>query len=105
MARRLAWPPEQIKSLEDEQEALSAALAATVHVHDDEASCKELQQSLAYVRDMGAYGELAVARRAVAASGKPVWLLAADARRARGEQLQKLRREEAAASAASAAAN
>lgn len=105
MAKRLGWPQEQIKSLGDEQEALYAAVgSATPHVVD-EANCKELRQALDHFRDLGVYGELETARRAVAASGKPMWLLAADSRRARAEEVQKLRREEAAASAASATAN
>jgi hypothetical protein len=105
MAKRLGWPPEQIKSLEDEREALYAVVgSATPHVVD-EASCKELHQALDHFRDLGVYGELETARRAVASSGKPVWLLAADSRRARAEEARELRREAAAASAASATVN
>jgi hypothetical protein len=105
IARRLGWPPEQIKSLEDEQEALSAAVgSATPHVID-EGSCAELHHALDHFRDLGVYGELETARRAVAASGKPVWLLAADSRRARGEDARRLRKEEAVAAAASASEN
>jgi hypothetical protein len=105
IGKRLGWPQERIQALQEESMALLGAIESAVPQGIVGGSCKELRQTIDYFRDLRSYGELGTARRAVVASGKPTSVLAANSIRTSAEVFEKLRREEAAASAASATAN
>ena len=101
--RVLDWPEERIKALDDERRALSGALPRAAEESDDDVSCRRFQRDIGRALDVGRYGELGALRRVVAASGKSVAQLAAEQRNAVREDREQLLRQEAAASAASAA--
>jgi hypothetical protein len=105
MAKRLGWPQERIRSIEEERDALYEAATREASSTVELSSCKDVRRALDHFREIGAHGELGSARNALAASGRAIPLLAAQYRQSMAEEQHEARREEAAASAASAAAD
>jgi hypothetical protein len=89
----VGWPAERLQPLRDEVAALSFISAETLR--GTSLSCVDVRRRISHFDDAGRLGEVAWARRAVAATGKPLahWAAAAEA------QQRALVRAEASASA------
>jgi hypothetical protein len=103
MARRLGWPQERIRSIEEERDALYEAATREAPSIVELGSCKDARRALDHFREIGAQGELGSARSALAASGRPIPSLAADYRRSVAERQLEAVREQAAAAASAVA--
>ncbi|KQV83041.1 hypothetical protein [Rhizobacter sp. Root1221] len=89
----VGWPAERLQPLRDEAAALSFISAETLR--EASLSCADVRRRISHFEDAGLLGEVAWARRAIAAAGKPLayWAAAAEAQR------RALVRAEASASA------
>ncbi len=104
LGKRLGWPPERLESLRKEHDALfGTAVHDTVRI-DGTRSCADLRRELERIRDVARNGEIATARLALEASGKTSEQIAVDYRQDLARLQDEVQPEEAAASAASAAA-
>ena len=106
LGRRVGWSRERIAVLEEERDAQFGALAQAAPAPVASGSCTQMRRGLDYFRNLGTYGEVEMARRAIARSGMPISVLAANYQRDVAELGSRQPADAASgASAASAAQN
>lgn len=98
IAKRVGWPEERMRPLDDLRDAYPAMLAAAPA---DPLSCEAVAEGIAHVRDTAALGEVESLRRRAAAAGSSIEQLAQRARAERSRAAQAA--SDAAASSAPAA--
>ncbi len=103
IGKRVGWTAERLQPLQEETNALYGVALFGAMQSEGPWDCDNLRLQQNNFRDRLTVGELTSLRREVVASGKSVAQLAADYKKANLEQAKESLRQQAAASAASAA--
>ena len=104
IGKRLGWPAERLDALARERHAEMAVQDMhAVQASADPFNCAGLRDQIDGLREVAHLGEIEALHRDVVATGKSVEQLALEAPRMRAERMDKLERQQAAASAAALA--